>query len=308
MVPQPYLAHSPTNYQQPTYEPYWTPDPNHTTATYPEAASTNGTTPQYDFTTFSADLFQPEEIFQLDQPLRPDYMVQQNDAARSPPTLLDLGSGTIHREFKNEEYWIQNQSQISNIVNDDSNNSSCSRMYLNQSPDSRDISLNNNVTSVEIEKLHFNLETKINDLSQNCKYPSKNGTENSYYNNCVQVEPDYRSQQSFSDIISDTRIFYGQDEHNLQNYTENFNSDFKNVNYRYPVDVRVQEKNELVDLDLPAYVDYSNVSYESKITLNDSMEVINEIDYRMQCNNILVTNTHYPTDTQYENINILTNN
>lgn len=274
-VPQQYLQHSPSNYQQNSYETYWAPEP--VTTSYQENAPTPT---QYDFTNFPNDLFQPEEIFQLDQPLRPDYNVQQTDLARSPPTLLDLGSGTIHREFKNEEYWLQNQ-QISNLVNDDSNNSSCSRIYLNPSPESRDTSLNNNITN-DIDRLQFNLDPKVTDISTNYKFTGK--SENDYFNQCVQIEDYNRSQTSFTDLVSDNRLFYGQEE-TPQNFAENFN-DFKN--YRYP-DVRVQEKNDLVDLDLPPYVDYTTPSYENKIILNETIEVINDIDYRIQC----ASNAHY---------------
>lgn len=286
MVPQQYLQHSPTNYQQHTYETYWTPEPTVPT-TYQENTTPQ---PQYDFTNFPNDLFQPEEIFQLDQPLRPDYIVQSSEVARSPPTLLDLGSGTIHREFKTEDYWLQNQ-QMSNIVNDDSNNSSCSRVYFNQSPDSRDMNINNNISN-EIDRLQFNLDPKVNGITNlNCKYPK--GTETEYYNQCIQVDTDYtRSQQSFTDLITDGRVYYPQEEA-PQTFETNFGNDFKT--YLYP-DVRIQEKNDLVDLDLPAYVDYPATSYENKIILNDTNEVINEMDYRLQC----ATNGHYPET--FENI------
>lgn len=51
---------------------------------------------------FGGDLLQPDQIFQLDQPLRPpdsrhDAIMSTYDPKTSPPTLLDLGSGTIHR-------------------------------------------------------------------------------------------------------------------------------------------------------------------------------------------------------------------
>ncbi|RZF33954.1 hypothetical protein LSTR_LSTR010437 [Laodelphax striatellus] len=63
----------------------------------------------YDFSA-GHDLFQPEEIFQLDQPLRNiDFGGQPQDSSKSPPTLLDLGSGTIHRscpKTENENYWM----------------------------------------------------------------------------------------------------------------------------------------------------------------------------------------------------------
>lgn len=46
----------------------------------------------YQFSPLSGDLFQPEEIFQLDQPLNQSKV---NRHQTPPQTLLDLGSGTI---------------------------------------------------------------------------------------------------------------------------------------------------------------------------------------------------------------------
>ena len=75
-----------------------------------------------DFPAFPSDLFQPGEIFQLDQPLRPDFPINSQDIARSPSSLLDLGSGTIKYEEKStpeQNYWNQ-------ILSDDSSNSQLS--------------------------------------------------------------------------------------------------------------------------------------------------------------------------------------
>ncbi|CAK9828510.1 Transcription factor glial cells missing [Anthophora retusa] len=63
-----------------------------------------------DFPPFTGELLQPEEIFQLDQPLRPEFPMNSQEVARSPPTLLDLGSGTIKYEIKQHQdqaYWNQ---------------------------------------------------------------------------------------------------------------------------------------------------------------------------------------------------------
>ncbi|KAL2745094.1 hypothetical protein V1477_006511 [Vespula maculifrons] len=102
------------NQQQPSNESYWLPDTipiQDNTVGYclPNQIPQEASYPE--FPTFSSDLFQPEEIFQLDQPLRPDFPTNSQDIARSPPTLLDLGSGTIKYEVKqhNQEqtYWNQ---------------------------------------------------------------------------------------------------------------------------------------------------------------------------------------------------------
>ncbi|KAK2584448.1 hypothetical protein KPH14_006828 [Odynerus spinipes] len=102
------------NQQTPSTDPYWLPDTvaiQENTVGYclPNQIPQEASYPE--FPTFTGDLFQPEEIFQLDQPLRPDFPVNSQDVARSPPTLLDLGSGTIKYEVKqhNQEqaYWNQ---------------------------------------------------------------------------------------------------------------------------------------------------------------------------------------------------------
>ncbi|KAJ8968702.1 hypothetical protein NQ314_002157, partial [Rhamnusium bicolor] len=150
---------SPTTYQQPQiFDTYWTQEPAHAQSYSTEMGTS--LSQQYDFNSISTDLFQPEEIFQMDQPIKPDF-VQTSDIARSPSTLLDLGSGTIHREFKTEDYWNPNISNM--LINDDSNNSSNSnsRFNLSQSPDSSQLVLNSNLSQVE-QNLY--IEAKIDDL------------------------------------------------------------------------------------------------------------------------------------------------
>lgn len=118
--------HQTTVYSQqlPSAEgPYWLQDapPQENTVAYclpnqvPQEASAYG-----DFPPFAGDLFQPEEIFQLDQPLRPDFPANPQDVARSPPTLLDLGSGTIKYEVKQQS---QDQTYWNQFLSEDSSSS-----------------------------------------------------------------------------------------------------------------------------------------------------------------------------------------
>ena len=109
--------HQTTMYPQQTGSndtPYWLQDtvPAQETAlgyNLPSQVSQEASYP--DFPPFTGELLQPEEIFQLDQPLRPEFsMNSQEVASRSPPTLLDLGSGTIKYEMKqqgDQAYWSQ---------------------------------------------------------------------------------------------------------------------------------------------------------------------------------------------------------
>ncbi|XP_054284301.1 uncharacterized protein LOC129001128 [Macrosteles quadrilineatus] len=105
---------------QNTWDTYW-PAENTTQGT-PEHYMENTPAPLYDFNLCN-DLFQPEEIFQLDQPLRTTEMTMTESTSKSPTTLLDLGSGTIHRSLKSEPepYWMLPGSSMS--VED--SNSSC---------------------------------------------------------------------------------------------------------------------------------------------------------------------------------------
>lgn len=56
----------------------------------------------YRFSPLSGDLFQPEEIFQLDQPIKPPSLQPNQQPAHQsspPPILLDLGSGAVENKI-----------------------------------------------------------------------------------------------------------------------------------------------------------------------------------------------------------------
>lgn len=77
----------------------------------------------YQYSPYSGDLLQPEDIFQMDQPIRSANVSSLNGMSASPPaTLLDLGSGTI--EQKSISY---SQSELSDSyysLNDDNSTAS----------------------------------------------------------------------------------------------------------------------------------------------------------------------------------------
>jgi hypothetical protein len=123
--------------------PYHQDDSSTATNSYYEDGNTGANVgpQQYDFLPLGGELFQPEEIFQLDQPLKSqDYAPmlhdhnQNSDIASSPPMLLDLGSGIIHRSPVKPEpesaYWMLPPS----IITTDESNSSSSR-FPTCSPD-----------------------------------------------------------------------------------------------------------------------------------------------------------------------------
>lgn len=264
---QSYQTQSPPSYQpaQPNLEAYWSQETNHVQQ-FPGDINVGNLNNQYDFSNISADLFQPEEIFQLDQPIKPDF-IQPNDMARSPPTLLDLGSGTIHREYKSEEYWQQN---LTNLVNDDSNNSSNSRLYFNSSPDNSQISLNNS-PGLSQHDVNY-IGSKLDDAYNFPKYE---------YFNQIQ-EGEYKVQ--FPDI-SDSKLFFGDEANMANNLCDmHYNKGgYKNYNF----DSRLPEK-----YDAPQFVDYTAILNvcENKISTNNDA-LFNELDLKI--NNSLATNFHY---------------
>lgn len=271
---QQYTPHSPTtmyhHHQQPQLESYWTQEPAHAQS-YPNELSANVNT-QFDFSNISTDLFQPEEIFQLDQPIKSDYVnnQNQNDVARSPPTLLDLGSGTIHREFKTEEYWHHS---LSTIINDDSNNSNNSRFNFNSSPDNSQLS---------------------NMLQQNYIETNNKPIENNYFTQHNKIE-NYLTQ--FPEISDDTKMFFS-DENNYGDYHQNI----QKQNYETTFDTTKTNTEKYTDLT--EYVDYTNVltPYENKINNTSETSIFNEIDFRI--NNCISTNNsqQYTADNFNKNV------
>lgn len=70
--------------------------------TYTAYAPPPQTLPQYDTTALPADeIFHPEEIFQLDQPIRLDFPMEEN-TLESPPTFQDLNENSRPEDA----YWI----------------------------------------------------------------------------------------------------------------------------------------------------------------------------------------------------------
>lgn len=145
----------------------------------------------------SGDLFQPEEIFNLDQPIKDN----NNTITRSPPTLLDLGSGTIHRTYqqiKQEQTscWMdQNQG----MYNEDSNNS-------NQSSQQYDMSFDQD------QQYYQSYEYQQFDCFNNQSYQSESqrgsgGVFEEFINTDLDLksQSSYRNQQNYS-IISDLDV------------------------------------------------------------------------------------------------------
>lgn len=228
-------------------------EPGHA-QTYPtELAGPALNSHQYDFANLTADLFQPEEIFQLDQPIKPDLVqhhVVQSDMARSPSTLLDLGSGTIHREFKNEDYW--NQSMAS-IINDDGSNSSSSRFP--NSPENSQMAAGNHLGHGFNDLVH---QTHEDDFHRNAQFFAQ-----------TPQDGDYNKSQNFAEFIGDTKMFVPDLP---------FEGGFHGGKQCYNRSSSCEEKY----VDLPQYVDYTSLlgAYENKLSMNERT-VVNELDFRV---------------------------
>ncbi|KAK9872245.1 hypothetical protein WA026_017046 [Henosepilachna vigintioctopunctata] len=197
---QQYNTNSPDVYQHPqTLNSYWTQEPAYAQS-YPTEINTN-LNQQYDLTGISNDLFQPEEIFQLDNPIKTDYSNQQTEISRSPSTLLDLGSGTIHREFKTEDYWGPN---ISNLVSEDSNNSCSSRLDQNQSPNAQ-LNSNNNLMVPLVHQNYYMEGAKFSD-----SFPVQK-VQDTFYNHQIEQETNY-------ELGVENKVFYNQENHLYDSY------------------------------------------------------------------------------------------
>ncbi|KAJ8977159.1 hypothetical protein NQ317_015482 [Molorchus minor] len=251
-------------YQQPQVLNYWTQEPSYAQS-YPTEIATS-LNQQYDFNNISTDIFQSEEIFQMDQPVKPDFVQsnQSNDVTRSPPTLLDLGSGTIHRELKTEDYWSSSISHM--LMNDDSNNSSTSNSRFNLSPDSQ-MMMNNNLSQMDQNTY---LDSRIDELAfavQKAPYCQQPSLENGYKHN------------SFEGL--DSKMAYDVDDKGYQHFEAYTNP----KTYAKPT---YQEEY----IDLCQYNDYNNF-----VSTGDSSKIVTEnifsdLDFRINTCVPSISNVH----------------
>ncbi|XP_066140710.1 transcription factor glial cells missing-like isoform X2 [Euwallacea fornicatus] len=272
---------SPQGYQQTpssqSADSYWSQESAHV-QTYPSDMTTLDN-PPYDFSGISAELFQPEEIFQLDQPIKPDYVYVSgatdvrpgsNDLARSPPTLLDLGSGTIHREMKTEEYWPQSGV---GFLNDDSNTSSNSRFNVSQSPDVPKVLNNNSV--VPIDQGFYSNSSKIDSMNYGISSGShiKSSTSSVYDQSGLMEIGEFKSENSHLEPgITNSKLpqyFYNVDH---------FNQSFQNCQGA----PKTMKSNYQEFIDLGQYSDYANFLnvYENKMG-HENANVLNDLDFRI---------------------------
>ncbi|XP_060518398.1 transcription factor glial cells missing 2-like [Cylas formicarius] len=231
---------------------YWTQEPAHAQAYPTEFVNVND---HYDFTNIQSDIFQPEEIFQLDQPIKPDFSHQSatTTATRSPPTLLDLGSGTIHREFKTEEYWPQNMS----FGNEDSNTSSSVRFSVNQSPDS------SKMVVPSTDPNYLMVPTRNNEADY--------GVLNQHKSNPL-YEQTFCDVEFKPDSAFESRVTYLPEEAFSQNFDNAQTSKNGKSNFQEYI-------------DLAQYNEYNFLNgYEHKANFPNDAAMFNDLDFRINCN------------------------
>lgn len=128
----------------------------------------------YQYSPYSGDLLQPEEIFQLDQPIRSanvsSLTTAASTASSSPPaTLLDLGSGTIeqkpliyaHNDMADSYYNVHDENSTNSSHNNDTN---CFYQSIN---DSIHLNNNNNNPTMVSMNAHHHLDATNTFASAN---------------------------------------------------------------------------------------------------------------------------------------------
>lgn len=120
----------------------------------------------YQYSPYSGDLLQPEDIFQMDQPIRSANVSSLNGMSASPPaTLLDLGSGTIeqksipysHSELSDSYYSLNDDNSTNSSHNADPNcfyqNHSESTMHLHNGVNGTHNHNNNNPNMISMNAM-----------------------------------------------------------------------------------------------------------------------------------------------------------
>lgn len=264
-------------------ELYWPQEALHS-QTYPTEANVS-LSQQYDFTNISTDLFQPEEIFQIDQSptVKTDFIhtSQNADSARSPSTLLDLGSGTIHREFKTEDYWSPSLGNM--LINDDSNNSSTStsRFNMSQSPDNTNLGLNNNVTQVgQPPYLEPKVETAFSLVKPQFYHPCSEDTG---------YKPSHFEFQ-------ETKMPYHVEEKGFQTF-ETYHTQKMYCKQSY--------QDEYIDLaHYNEYNNFLNVYDNQKLLNNESSAMFNDLDFRIS-NPCVPTMNNVHSSYSHDNFDVI---
>lgn len=183
----------------------------------------------YQFSPLSGDLFQPDEIFQLDHPIKTIIEPTIIATNSSPPTLLDLGSGTIE-QTRNHPYLSYNDQNLLNFSN--KNNT---KEYFNQ------IDLNNTTNSYFSQKETNFLETSCLDYLKNNRKRSSEQIINSngFYENYE--HENYSNEFGYISCGQSNEVYnYFNNGNENNQYLQNLSSDDisleqNNLQYSIPV-------------------------------------------------------------------------
>lgn len=225
----------------------------------------------YEFSPLTGDLFQPDEIFQLDQPIKAANLgnsninntsivsttnirnistSKSNNQTSSPTTLLDLGSGTINTP--------NNDTYIS-LATDESNASS--RHNQNFSPTTNNIN-NNTFSNTYLLNNFNNSSTTISDPLAR-EYYDGNSENQIYYS--VQAATAVR-QDSSNSAVKITKEYLNYNElplcTNYQNHLDNsVNPQIKNC-------IKKNIKSDVNEFYYDGNTNYSNGYYGGVNNLN----------------------------------------
>lgn len=180
----------------------------------------------YQFSPLSGDLFQPDEIFQLDHPIKTitETVATTNS---SPPTLLDLGSGTIE-QTRNHPYLCYNDQNLLNF-----NNKNNTKEYFNQ------IDVNNSANSYFSQKETNFLETSCLDYLKNNHRKRSADQINGFYENYE--HENYSNEFGYISCGTSNEVYnYFNNGNENNQYLQNLSSDDvsleqNNLQYSIPV-------------------------------------------------------------------------
>lgn len=176
----------------------------------------------YQFSPLSGDLFQPDEIFQLDHPIK--TITEPVAINSSPTTLLDLGSGTIE-PTRNHPYLGYNEPNFLNF-----NNKNNTKEYFNQ----------NDVTTSNPSNPYFSLETSCLDYLKNNRKRTADQIINSngFYENYE--HENYSNEFGYISCGTSNEVYNYFNSNENNQYLQNLSSDDisleqNNLQYSIPV-------------------------------------------------------------------------
>lgn len=261
----------------------------------------------YDFSA-NNELFQPEEIFQLDQPLRTaDYCQQETGTSKSPPTLLDLGSGTIHRsclKAENEGFWMLPpvESTGSTATLDDSNSNSSRIPQC--SPEITDNTLRNNFRMDDSCRMNFQQEV-LQRMNINLVEFHLDECKESEFNTKYQIEDHQTRQYNLQPLEDNNRYHHQTIETGLETNIicgSNLSHQLHLTNLSQCVESQYLHYNNHLDYQRNNEIKHENQYLISDSSQDESTTSLGEFNLRPQTSSMQTENNFFHS-FQYQNQN-----